>query len=132
MGVFCLIQARDSSFSFFKVASLVDNPDLLKPENRETLNKLYPSDAIERAELLLKHIGSVGAYSHSQGIPHIRENVAKALERRDGYPANPDHIYLTQGASSGVQNVLQLLTQNSNSGFMMYVLYDGHMYMDQC
>lgn len=95
----------------------------MKPENRETLTKLYPSDAIERAELLLKHIGSVGAYSHSQGIPHIRENVAKALERRDGYPANPDHIYLTQGASSGVQNVLQLLTQNSNSGFMMYVYY---------
>ncbi|KAJ8653842.1 hypothetical protein O0I10_010523 [Lichtheimia ornata] len=132
--VFCNIgnpqQLNQKPVTFFRqVASLVDNPDLLKPENRETLNKLYPSDAIERAELLLKHIGSVGAYSHSQGIPHIRENVAKALERRDGYPANPDHIYLTQGASSGVQNVLQLLTQNSNSGFMIpipqYPLYSA-------
>lgn len=101
------------------MASLCDHPDLLKPENRETLLKLYPIDAIERAELLLKHIGSVGSYSHSQGIPHIRENVAKFIERRDGYPANPAHIFLTQGASSGVQNVLQLLTQDSSSGIMM-------------
>lgn len=98
---------------------MCDNPELLKPENRELLSKLYPADAIARAELLLKYIGSVGSYSHSQGIPHIRQNVAKFIERRDGYPANPDHIYLTQGASSGVQTVLQLLTQNSNSGIMM-------------
>lgn len=98
---------------------MCDNPDLLKAENRDTLLKLYPADAIARAELLLKNTGSIGSYSHSQGIPHIRKNVAKFIERRDGFPANPDHIYLTQGASSGVQNVLQLLTENDKSGIMM-------------
>ena len=103
------------------MASLCDNPELLKPEHRDDLLKLYPQDAIERAELLLKHIGSVGAYSHSQGIPHIRENIAKFLERRDGFSANPDHIYLTQGASAGVQTVLQMLTENEKSGVMMLV-----------
>ena len=37
-------------------------------------------DAIERAQKLLKQIGNIGAYSHSQGIPYIRDNVAKFIE----------------------------------------------------
>ncbi|KAI9274794.1 pyridoxal phosphate-dependent transferase [Phascolomyces articulosus] len=132
--VFCNIgnpqQLQQKPITFFRqVASLCDNPELLKAENREDLLKLYPQDAIDRAELLLKHIGSVGAYSHSQGLPHIRENIAKFLERRDGFPANPEHIYLTQGASSGVQNVLQMLTENEKSGIMIpipqYPLYSA-------
>ncbi|KAI8145980.1 pyridoxal phosphate-dependent transferase [Fennellomyces sp. T-0311] len=132
--VFCNIgnpqQLAQKPITFFRqVASLCDNPDLLQPENRETLLKLYPKDAIERAELLLKNIGSVGSYSHSQGIPHIRENVAKFIERRDGYPAKPEHIYLTQGASAGVQTVLQMLTENEKSGIMIpipqYPLYSA-------
>lgn len=93
------------------------------------MSKLYPSDAIKRAELLIKHIGSVGAYSHSKGITHIRENVAKFIERRDGYPADPEHIYLTQGASEGVQKIIHLLTECPNSGIMIpipqYPLYSA-------
>ncbi|KAI9319115.1 pyridoxal phosphate-dependent transferase [Dichotomocladium elegans] len=132
--VFCNIgnpqQLGQKPITFFRqVASLCDHPDLLTPENRSTLLKLYPIDAIERAELLLKNIGSVGSYSHSQGIPHIRENVAKFIERRDGYPANPDHIFLTQGASAGVQTVLQMLTKDNKSGIMIpipqYPLYSA-------
>lgn len=101
----------------------------MKPENRETLLKLYPADAIARAELLLKHIGSVGAYSHSKGIHHIRENVARFIEKRDGYPADPENIFLTQGASAGVHTVVQILTQNYKSGFLIpipqYPLYSA-------
>ena len=93
------------------------------------ISKLYPEDAIARAETLLKNIGSIGAYSHSKGITHIRENVAKFIERRDGYAANPDNIFLTQGASEGVQKVIQLLTQNKQSGIMIpipqYPLYSA-------
>jgi alanine transaminase len=40
----------------------------------------FPSDVIERAKELLQEIGSIGAYSHSQGIPFIRKSVAKFIE----------------------------------------------------
>ncbi|RUS13654.1 pyridoxal phosphate-dependent transferase [Endogone sp. FLAS-F59071] len=123
-------QLNQKPITFFRqVASLVDNPDLLAPEHREILLKLYPSDVIARAELLLKNIGSIGAYSHSQGIPHIRQNVAKFIERRDGYPSDPSLIFLTQGASSGVQNILQCLVEGPSTGIMIpipqYPLYSA-------
>ncbi|KAF9361413.1 hypothetical protein BGX26_003546 [Mortierella sp. AD094] len=112
---------------FRQVASLVEYPDLLNDENAELTSKLYPSDAIARAKLLIKNVGSVGAYSHSQGIPHIRENVAKFIAERDSYPADPSMIYLTQGASAGVQLTLQMIIEHSNVGIMIpipqYPLY---------
>ncbi|KAF9202167.1 hypothetical protein BGZ49_007639 [Haplosporangium sp. Z 27] len=112
---------------FRQVASLVEYPDLLKDENAEVVSKIYPSDAIARAKLLVKNVGSVGAYSHSQGIPHIRANVAKFIEERDGYPADPSMIYLTQGASAGVQLTLQMIVEHPNVGIMIpipqYPLY---------
>lgn len=112
-----------------QVASLCDNPDLLLPETRHIVSQLYPQDALERAEVLLEHIGSVGAYSHSQGILHIRENVAKFIAERDGYPANPDNIYLTQGASAGVQSILSVLIKDKSTGILIptpqYPLYSA-------
>ncbi|KAG1054992.1 hypothetical protein G6F46_000275 [Rhizopus delemar] len=132
--VFCNIgnpqQLNQKPITFFRqVASLCENPELLKAENRHLISKLYPADAINRAEVLLKNIGSIGAYSHSKGIPHIRENVAKFIERRDGCEANPDNIFLTQGASEGVQKVLQLLTEHDKTGIMIpipqYPLYSA-------
>ncbi|KAI9486342.1 MAG: pyridoxal phosphate-dependent transferase [Benjaminiella poitrasii] len=132
--VFCNIgnpqQLNQKPITFFRqVASLCENPELLKAENRSLVSKLYPADAIARAEVLLKNIGSVGAYSHSKGISHIRKNVAKFIERRDGYPSEPENIFLTQGASEGVQRVIQLLTQSKQSGIMIpipqYPLYSA-------
>ncbi|KAG0055065.1 hypothetical protein BGZ83_009701 [Gryganskiella cystojenkinii] len=112
---------------FRQVASLVEYPDLLKEENAELTSKLYPSDAIARAKLLLKNIGSVGAYSHSQGIPLIREDVARFIAERDGYPADPSKIFLTQGASAGVQLTLQMIVEHNKVGIMIpipqYPLY---------
>ncbi|KAG0743379.1 hypothetical protein G6F57_008722 [Rhizopus arrhizus] len=96
---------------FRQVASLCENQDLLKKENREIVSKLYPEDAIARAETLLEHIGYLGAYSDAQGIDHIRKNIAKFIERRDGYRADPESIFLTQGAGEGIQRVLSMLNQ---------------------
>ncbi|CAG8468035.1 9690_t:CDS:2 [Ambispora leptoticha] len=123
-------QLNQKPITFFRqVASLTQYPDLLLPENRSKIEALYPRDAIERAEKLLKHIGSVGAYSHSQGISHIRENVAKFIEERDGYPSDPNLIFLTHGASSGVQSMLQLIIEHPNVGIMIpipqYPLYSA-------
>ncbi|KAG2184164.1 hypothetical protein INT44_009179 [Umbelopsis vinacea] len=123
-------QLQQKPITFFRqVASLCDNPDLLLPENRHIVSQLYPEDALHRAEVLLEHIGSVGAYSHSQGIPHIRENVAKFITERDGYAANPDNIYLTQGASAGVQSILSILVKDQSTGILIptpqYPLYSA-------
>lgn len=105
----------------------MEYPDLLKDENREIALKLYASDAIDRAKLLLANIGSVGAYSHSQGIPLIRENVARFITDRDGFPADPSKIFLTQGASAGVQLTLQMIVEHPDVGIMIpipqYPLY---------
>jgi hypothetical protein len=57
----------------------MEYPDLLAEDKLPLTKQLFPSDAIDRATLLRKHIKSTGAYSMSQGIPHIRENVAKFM-----------------------------------------------------
>lgn len=46
-------------------------------------NGVFPGDAIARARELYEEIGSIGAYSHSQGVPFIRENVARFIEGED-------------------------------------------------
>lgn len=46
---------------------------------------------------------SLGAYSASQGIECIRQDVARYIEKRDGgIPSNPDNIYLSTGASDAI------------------------------
>jgi len=41
---------------------------------------VFPEDVIGRAKELYAEIGSIGAYSHSQGVPFIRKNVAQFIE----------------------------------------------------
>lgn len=44
-----------------------------------------------------------GAYSASQGIECIRQDVSRYIEKRDGgIPSNPDNIYLSTGASDAI------------------------------
>ncbi|CAO3700236.1 unnamed protein product [Rhizopus stolonifer] len=125
-------QLNQKPITFFRqVSSLCDNPDLLTKENRSIVSQLYPTDAIERASKLMTSVGSVGSYSHSQGVPAIRHTVSQFIKERDGYASSPDHIFLTQGASSGVQTLLSMITQNSNSGIMIpipqYPLYSASL-----
>src|SRR5690242_13860168 len=47
-----------------EVAALTEYPELCKHTD------LFPKDAIHRAKTLLSHVGSIGAYSHSQGLTH--------------------------------------------------------------
>jgi aspartate/methionine/tyrosine aminotransferase len=64
------------------------------------IGALFPADVIERARVFLSDIpGGVGAYSDSAGALVLRKQIAAAIERRDGYPASPDEIYLTVGAA---------------------------------
>ena len=50
------------------------------PALAELAKDAFPEDVIARAKELQNEIGSIGAYSHSQGVPFIRKNVAKFIE----------------------------------------------------
>jgi alanine transaminase len=50
------------------------------PELANLAPNVFPKDVIERAKELSAEIGSIGAYTHSQGIPLIRKNVAKFIQ----------------------------------------------------
>ncbi|KAI2468633.1 PLP-dependent transferase [Annulohypoxylon bovei var. microspora] len=116
---------------FRQVLSLLENPKLLEHEDI-LLNSLdYKTDVLERAKWLLDHAGSVGAYSASAGVPVIKESVAKFLEKRDGFPADPAHIYLSGGASSGVNTLLHIICASPSTGVLVpipqYPLYTASL-----
>jgi len=58
-----------------QVAALMEYPPLM-----DSAKDIFPPDVIARARQLYGEIGSIGAYSHSQGVPFIRKNVAKFIE----------------------------------------------------
>merc|ERR1711865_363327 len=87
--------------------ALLDCPSLLDTPGVE---KLFPADVIERAKSLLPTIGGgTGAYSHSQGLISVREEVAAFVAARDGHPCDPETLFLTNGASSGIGYVMQTM-----------------------
>uniref|UniRef100_A0A7N6BXB1 alanine transaminase n=1 Tax=Anabas testudineus TaxID=64144 RepID=A0A7N6BXB1_ANATE len=91
---------------FRQVLALCSYPELLEDNN-------FPEDAKKRAQRILDSCGghSIGAYSTSQGIECVRQDVARYIERRDGgIPSNPDNIYLSTGASDAIVTILKLLT----------------------
>lgn len=110
-----------------QIISLLEYPELL--HNPEAL-KNYPSDIIERAKKInhqLPH--GTGAYTQSAGFPFIRQAVTEFITKRDGIPADENHLILTDGASKGVLAALTALLKNKNDGFMIpipqYPLYSA-------
>ncbi|KAJ7481913.1 hypothetical protein FB451DRAFT_1394520 [Mycena latifolia] len=45
---------------------------------------VFPPDVVARAKELYEEIGSIGAYSHSQGVPFIRRSVANFISGEFG------------------------------------------------
>ncbi|PFH53486.1 hypothetical protein AMATHDRAFT_137404 [Amanita thiersii Skay4041] len=113
-----------------QVAALMEYPALA-----ELAPDVFPKDVIERAKVLSDEIGSIGAYSHSQGVPYIRKNVAKFIEERDGYLADPNHIFLTAGASAGVSLLINMLITPPTTGILIpipqYPLYTATLAQHQ-
>ncbi|KAJ7861693.1 hypothetical protein B0H14DRAFT_3616491 [Mycena olivaceomarginata] len=58
-----------------QVAALTEWPALA-----ELAPGVFPADVIARAKELQDEIGTIGAYSHSQGVPFIRKSVARFIE----------------------------------------------------
>lgn len=69
------------------MAALVEWPALA-----ELAPHVFPEDAIARAKEILDEVGSIGAYSHSQGVPLIRKNVAKFVEGILTIPVVTSHL----------------------------------------
>ncbi|KAI0176561.1 PLP-dependent transferase [Hypoxylon sp. FL1284] len=125
-------QLDQKPITFFRqVLSLLENPKLLEHED-VLLNSLgYKTEVLERAKWLLHHAGSVGAYSASAGVPAIKESVAKFLEKRDGFAADPARVYLSAGASSGVNTLLHIICATPDTGVLVpipqYPLYTASL-----
>lgn len=80
-------QLDQKPITFFRqVLSLLENPLLLQNESALVEHFDYKPDVIARAKWLLSKVGSVGAYSASNGVPAIRQSVAEFLESKKIYP----------------------------------------------
>ena len=109
-----------------QVLALTSYPDLvnLVPEGT------FPTDAVERAQQLLNaNPGGSGAYSVSKGIPLVCKDVADFISRRDGFPCPASEIFLSNGASQSVQNVMMVFSGHPDDGFLVpipqYPLYSA-------
>lgn len=106
----------------------------------------FPADVVEAARAILggtRH--GLGAYSESRGVRFIREAVAEFILERDHIGVDPDAIFLTDGASKGVQTALRMLISGPGDGIMVPIpqyplysatitLYEGRMvpyYLDE-
>ncbi|KAK9117250.1 hypothetical protein Sjap_016197 [Stephania japonica] len=110
-----------------QVVALCQAPFLLDDPNVELL---FPADAIARAKHYLSLTsGGLGAYSDSRGLPGIRKEIAEFIGRRDGYPSDPELIFLTDGASKGVMQILNATIRGESDGILVpvpqYPLYSA-------
>ena len=112
-----------------QILALVEYPALL---DDPALAARFPADVVRKARhILAKHPSGTGAYTQSSGIPFIRQAVADFVARRDGIPADKDHILLTDGASKGVEAAIVALLRDRNDGIMIpipqYPLYSAEI-----
>lgn len=109
-----------------QVLSVLVNPSLLDVNPCP-----FPSDVVNRARGILHASHGVGAYSESPGIPMIREDIAKAITKRDGghIETLPENIFLTNGASDAVKSILSMIIRKPCDGVMIpipqYPLYSA-------
>ena len=47
-----------------------------------------------------------------------REAIARGIERRDGFPSDPDSIFITDGASPGVHMCMKVLLRNTTDAIL--------------
>jgi alanine transaminase len=121
---------------FRQVLSLVEYPELIVQERKrknEGGDNLIPVSVLDVAEdVLSKMETGMGAYTESKGPLFIREAIAAYIDKRDGssaVPANPENIFLTNGASEGANSIIEMLITSKDDGIMVpmpqYPLYSA-------
>jgi aspartate/methionine/tyrosine aminotransferase len=108
-----------------QVLSLCQYPDLMS-----LAPGVFPEDVVATARAVLAGTRyGLGAYSESKGVRFIREAVAEFIRQRDSIDADAEAIYLTDGASKGVQTALRILISGPRDGIMIpipqYPLYSA-------
>ena len=136
--------------SFYRhILGLLEDPSRIKSErkikqlyksNPELLENFTESDIIsdyilEFTEKILSNLDSaIGAYSEGNGFKFVREAIAEFIDRRDnatesGIYANPDTIFLVNGAGEGAKYIIDLLISDPRDGIMIpipqYPLYSA-------
>lgn len=82
---------------------------------------MFPADVIRKAKEYRAAIGSAGtgSYTNSQGIQAFRDRIAEFISERDGHPSYPGDIFITNGASAGIQNCLTALISSDQDAVMI-------------
>lgn len=129
-----------------QVLGLLEEPSRIERERK--LRRLFgASPALAADELVSEHVlelsesilsrleTGMGAYTESKGPLFVREAVSRYIDRRDGgespveVPSNPEHVFLTNGASEGARFILEMLIAGPRDGIMIpipqYPLYSA-------
>ena len=103
-----------------QVLSLCDLPSEYGVDN-PAVASAFPSDVIQRAIEMRTAIGpsGTGAYTNSQGIEKFRDDVAHFIAERDEHISLPSNIFLTNGASAAIENVLTGLIGSNRDSVMI-------------
>jgi len=102
-----------------QVLALCDLPAECGVEHPD-VSKMFPSDVIQRAKEYRSAIPSgTGSYTNSQGVQLFREHIASFIQERDGHAAYPGDIFITNGASAGIQNCLTALIASDKDAIMI-------------
>ncbi|ONM55173.1 Alanine aminotransferase 2 mitochondrial [Zea mays] len=113
---------------FREVLSLCDNPALM---DRDEARALFSPCSIRRARRILNSIPSkdTGGYTDCRGIKCLRQVVADGITARDGFPSTADDIFLTDGATSAINLMMQILIRSHEDGILSplpeYPLYSA-------
>lgn len=135
-----------SPISFYRqVTALLQRPGLIDRERqlRRLLTgdlggevELLPDYVLDLAERMLSGFGTgVGAYTESKGPRFVRDAVAAYIDGRDGVDsssslaADPERLFLTNGASEAAKHVIEILLGKPTDGMMIpipqYPLYSA-------
>ena len=109
-----------------QVIALSEYPELVERVPPGT----FPDDAVAMARRVLRESEhGLGAYTDSKGMLFVREAVADFIRARDGIAADPEAIFLTDGASKAVQAALRILIADAHDGILIpipqYPLYSA-------
>lgn len=107
--------------SFYReVLALCDLPAEYGIDNPAVVSS-FPEDAVARAREMREAIGpaGTGAYTNSQGVLQFRQDVADFISERDGHPSYPANIFLTNGASAGIEMCLTGLISDDRDAIMI-------------
>lgn len=111
-----------------EILSLLNYPKLLE-NGKKLLDLGYKADSIRRAKQIIEwNPTGLGPYSQSAGMPFIRKRIAEFIHERDNIPTDWKQIFVVDGASKGVDLVLNAIIKD-NVGIMtpipQYPLYSA-------